>query len=234
MTRFARVVAQGLPHHVTQRGNARQFLLDREADRKVYMELLWQGLDFHPLELLGYCLMSNHVHLLIIPAKADAMGRALKDVHGRYAAYWNATRHSTGHVWQGRFYSCPLDEPHLWQALRYIELNPVRAGLVGDAERWEWSSARVHCGLATDLHLTTGLWQARWSVAEWRGYLAGGESEAGLAAIRQCTHSGRPLGETEFVRALEHQTNRSLTAQKLGRPRKETADERQCTLPLDA
>ena len=81
------------------------------------MKLLWQCLEMHQLALLGYCLMSNHVHLLMIPTKADALGRALKDTHGRYAAYWNATRHSSGHVWQGRFYSCPLDEPHLWQAL---------------------------------------------------------------------------------------------------------------------
>jgi putative transposase len=230
MTRFARVVASGVPHHITQRGNARQFILDCEADRKVYMELLWQCLEMHQLALLGYCLMSNHVHLLIVPTKADALGRALKDTHGRYAAYWNATRHSSGHVWQGRFYSCPLDEPHLWQALRYTELNPVRAGLVADAKGWDWSSARVHQGLAADEHLAMDLWQARWSVAEWRAYLASGESDAGLTAIRQCTHSGRPLGEAEFIRALEHETHRSLTPQKRGRPRKETADQRQCSL----
>ena len=142
--------------------------------------------------------------------------------------------HSTGHVWQGRFYPCPLDEPHLWQALRYIERNPVRAGLVADAERWEWSSARVHCGSAADQHLTMDLWQNRWSIAEWRAYLDSGDSEAGLAAIRQCTHSGRPLGETGFIRALERETHRSLMAQRRGRPRKETADERQGTLGFDA
>ena len=137
MTRLARVVAVGVPHHVTQRGNARRYILDADADRKVYLDLLRQSIELHGLALVGYCLMSNHVHLIAIPGKVGAMGQALKDTHGRYAAYWNAVHHSSGHVWQGRFYSCPLDEAHLWKALRYAELNPVRAGLVAKAERWE-------------------------------------------------------------------------------------------------
>ena len=137
MTRLARVVAAGVPHHVTQRGNARQFILNTDADRKVYLDLLRQSIELHSLALVGYCLMSNHVHLITIPGKVDVMGRVLKDTHGRYAAYWNAVHHSSGHVWQGRFYSCPLDEWHLWKALRYTELNPVRAGLVPKAERWK-------------------------------------------------------------------------------------------------
>jgi putative transposase len=106
--------------------------------------------------------MSNHVHLIAIPGKVDVMGRALKDTHGRYAAYWNAFHRSSGHVWQGRFYSCPLDESHLWKALRYTELNPVRAGLVAKAERWEWSSAAAHCGVP------------QWSCGKLVGPLAGG------------------------------------------------------------
>ena len=119
------MVAAGLPHHVIQRGNARQYILDANADRKVYLDLLRQSVEYHGLALVGYCLMWNSVHLIAIPGKVDAMGHALKDIHGRYAAYWNAVHHSSGHVWQGRFYSCPLDESHLWKALRYAELNPV-------------------------------------------------------------------------------------------------------------
>jgi putative transposase len=133
--------------------------------------------------------------------------------------------------WQGRFYSCPLDETHLWEALRYTELNPVRAGLVAKAEDWEWSSGGAHCGTArADAYLAMESWQARWSVCEWRTFLAAGEAQSELTAIRNCTYTGRPLGTTEFIRSLERETNRSLTVQKRGRPRKTTVDERQSTM----
>src|ERR1700677_2500428 len=146
MARLARVVAVGVPHYITQRGNARRFILQDEVDRKIYLDLLLQSLDLHGVALIGYCLMSNYVHLIAIPRKADVLAPALKEAHGRFASYWNALHHSTGHVWQGRYYSCPLDEPHLWEALRYTELNPVRAGLVSGPECWPWASAGVHCG----------------------------------------------------------------------------------------
>jgi putative transposase len=105
VTRFAPVVAVGVPHHVTQRGNTRQVILEGEADCKVYMELPQQSLELYRLALLGYFLMSNHVHLTMFPAKADALSRALKDTHGRYASYWNATHQLSRQVWQVRFYS---------------------------------------------------------------------------------------------------------------------------------
>jgi putative transposase len=148
MARLARVVAVGVPHHVTQRGNARQFILACDADRSVYLDLLRQSISLHGVEVIGYCLMSNHVHLVVVPHEADGLGLALKNAHGRYAAYWNATHHSTGHVWQGRYYSCPLDEPHLWEALRYTELNPVRAPSPHRTDGWLW-----RCGDADGLTL---------------------------------------------------------------------------------
>ena len=86
--------------------------------------------------LIGYCLMSNHVHLVVTPHDADGLALALRHTHGRYAIYWNAVHQSSGHAWQGRYYSCPLDRVHLWEALRYTELNPVRAGLTSEAEAW--------------------------------------------------------------------------------------------------
>jgi putative transposase len=113
MARFARVIAVDVAHHVTQRGNARQFLLNNDADREVYLSLLRKNIDEHDSSLVGYCLMSNDVHLVIIPHQADSLATALKLTHGRYAAYWNALHRSSGHVWQGRFYSCPLDHSHL-------------------------------------------------------------------------------------------------------------------------
>jgi REP element-mobilizing transposase RayT len=128
MGRFNRVVAVDVPHHITQRGNGRRFILDCDADRAVYLKLLHENMDLHGVALIGYCLMSNHVHLVAIPTKGEGLAEALKQIHGRYACYWNVAHQSSGHVWQGRYYPCPLDETHLWEALRYTELNPL--GLV--------------------------------------------------------------------------------------------------------
>ncbi|HEY2392330.1 MAG TPA: transposase [Candidatus Angelobacter sp.] len=110
MARLARVVAVDVPHHVTQRGNARQSILTSDGDRMVYLELLRNAVQFNSVSLLGYCLMSNHVHRVMVPHQADSLANALKQTHGRYATYWNASQGKSGHVWQGRFYSCPLDQ----------------------------------------------------------------------------------------------------------------------------
>ena len=215
-------------HHVTQRGNARQFILASDSERMVYLDLLRQAVQLHPLSLIGYCLMSNHVHLVVIPRKAEALATALKQAHGRYASYWNATHGSSGHVWQGRFYSCPLDSVHLWEALRYAELNPVRAELVGKAQEWKWSSAAAHCGEGEpDACLDMEPWRQHWSFTSWRPFLSAGETESDLAALRQCTHTGRPLGTKEFIESLEQSTQRKLAPHTGGRPTKQIADRRQ-------
>jgi putative transposase len=222
MARLARVIAAGVPHHITQRGNARRFVLEGDVDRKVYLDLLRQSMELHGVELIGYCLMSNHIHLVAIPRKTEVLARALKDTHGRFASYWNAIHQSTGHVWQGRFYSCPLDETHLWEALRYTELNPVRASLVARAECWAWSSAAAHCGATTrEAWVAMQAWRSRWTAATWNDYLDAGETESKLAAIRHNTHTGRPLGSPDFTRALEKDTRRRLALQKPG-PKKKT------------
>jgi putative transposase len=172
--------------------------------------------------------MSNHVHLIVVPCSAEAMAQTLKQTHGRYASYWNARNSSSGHVWQGRFYSCPLDETHLWKALRYVELNPVRAGMVTGPEHWRWSSAAAHCGTGGgDTALEMERWRKRWTMAEWRAHLAAGELSIETAALRQYTHTGRPLGSAEFVAALEHSTLRPLVPRKPGRPKKPGRDGKQ-------
>jgi putative transposase len=225
MARFARVVVVDVPHHVTQRGNARQVILSDDGDRVAYLDLIREYSELHRLSLLGYCLMSNHVHWIVVPRAAEALAQTLKHTHGRYASYWNARNTSSGHVWQGRFYSCPLDETHLWRALRYVELNPVRAGMVAAAEQWRWSSAAAHCGAsAADIQLEMERWRKRWTMADWREYLAAGESPSDVTALRRYTHTGRPLGSAEFVAALEYSTLRSLTPQKPGRPKKPLRD----------
>jgi putative transposase len=221
MARLPRVVIPDVAHHVTQRGNARQVIMADDADRIAYLELLRQYSELYRVSLLGYCLMSNHVHLIAVPHTSAALGQTLKQTHGRYASYWNARASSSGHVWQGRFYSCPLDESHLWTALRYVELNPVRAGMVPAAERWRWSSGAAHCVPdASDQLLDMVLWRRRWTAAEWREYLAARESATENSALRHCTHTGRPLGSGEFVAQLEQATLRPLAPRKGGRPKK--------------
>jgi len=205
MARLPRVVVVDVPHHVTQRGNAQQVILDDDAACTTYLELLRRYCELYCVSLLGYCLMSNHVHLIAVPRTAQALAQSLKHTHGRYGAYWNARQSSSGHVWQGRFYSCPLDDSHLWTALRYVELNPVRAGMIAIAAQYRWSSAATHCGTATGSWLEMNLWRARWTEQTWNDYLTAGESSAELVTLRQCTHTGRPLGTAEFVGGLENQ-----------------------------
>jgi len=231
MARLPRVVVADVAHHVTQRGNARQVILESDSDRTTYLALLRQYSDLHRLSLLGYCLMSNHVHLIAVPQSAESLALALKHAHGRYAAYWNARRFSTGHVWQGRFYSCPMEESHLWEALRYVELNPVRAGMVGSAAQWKWSSAAAHCGASVrDAILAMERWRKQWSAAEWRQYLEQAETPDQLSALRRATYTGRPWGKSEFVAELEKMTSRPLAPQKGGRPKKAASDLRQLEL----
>ena len=220
MARLPRIVAVNIPHHVTQRGNARQFILSGDAERLVYLDLLQRNLKLYRLSLLGYCLMSNHVHLIVVPQQDAALATALKQTHGRYASYWNAAHNSSGHVWQGRFYSCPLDTTHLWIALRYTELNPQRAKLVTEATSWTGSSAAAHCALQQPpAWLDMETWSKRWSAESWRAYLETNEPDDELAEIRQCTHSGRPLGTPDFVHSLEDVTRRRLAPEKGGRHR---------------
>ena len=124
---------------------------------------------------------------------------------------------------------------HLWEALRYTELNPVRAGLAREAEAWTWSSAAAHCGAeARNEVLDLEVWRKSWTASAWRQYLAAGETESKLTEIRRCTHTGRPLGSAEFVQALEGTMKRRLAPQKGGRPPKAGLDARQSELAFES
>jgi putative transposase len=235
MARFARVVAAGLPHHVTQRGNARRCIFESDADRLVYLQLLDSHCRLYGLAVLGFCLMSNHVHLVVIPERSAALALALRQTHGRYAAYLNARQAASGHVWQGRFYSCPLDTQHLWAALRYTERNPVRAGLVAAPELYRWSSAALHFGRPLGikpLHVDLDLWCASWSASSWNEFLRSADTDQDVADLRTSTHAGRPLGPADFVKSLECTLHRPLVSKKGGRPRKRDADSAQTLFVL--
>jgi putative transposase len=221
MPRFPRVVAAGAAHHVTQRGNARRDVFESDTDRRVYLELLGDSCRIRHVGLYGYCLMPNHVHLIAIPEHPESLHLAMKAVHGRYASYLNARQRSTGHVWQGRYYSCPLDQYHLWEALRYTERNPVRAGMVQHPDEYRWSSAAAHSVGHDPMELLDfDIWWTRFTPVSWREFLENRESETDLDVIRRCTHSGRPLGSAEFMREWESALERPLAPGKGGRPRK--------------
>ena len=130
MPRIPRVVVPGVPHHVVQRGNRREDVFFLAADRLRHMDLLRVYSNRHGLAVVAYCLMSNHVHLVVTPRDAQTLCRTLKPVHLRYAQHVNWTHRLCGRLWQGRFFSYPLDESHFWAAIPCVERNPVRAGLV--------------------------------------------------------------------------------------------------------
>src|SRR5579862_6996461 len=110
MSRLARVVVPGLPHHVTQRGNRREAIFFEDADRFEYLNLVRNHFRRYDLSVWAYCLMTNHVHFIVVPKQADALALAFRDAHSNYALSLNRRRRLNGHLWQGRFFSCPLDE----------------------------------------------------------------------------------------------------------------------------
>jgi putative transposase len=160
--------------------------------------------------------MSNHVHPIAIPPAETALAKCLGRVHVDYARWLNLRRGETGHVWQNRFFSCPMDGRHQWEALRYVECNPVRAGLVAEAADWRWSSAEAHTGgMDRWSVLDLAEWERRWTGGVWRAALANGiEAAALLERIREATRSGRPAAGEEFVRRLEIERRRCLRPQK--------------------
>jgi putative transposase len=201
MPRPARLVFPGVAHHVVQRGNRRQTLFFDDADRRFYLALLGEACARHDTRCLAWCLMDNHIHLILVPATADGLRAPLASVHTAYSQRINRRQELTGHLFQGRFASYPMDDAHLMVAARYIENNPVAAGLAATAEAWPWSSARAHVGGRPD-GLTDVAALGR-HVANWRAMLARG-LEAGDEAegVERALISGRPRGGASWLAAL--------------------------------
>jgi len=162
--------------------------------------------------------MTNHVHLIAVPDNEKSISRALHDAHTKYSLYFNGKYGFVGHAWQGRPDMCVMDEEHMWNAIRYVERNPVRAGLVGRAEDYLWSSAAAHCGLRDDLLLSKDLPQN--SIEDWSAWLEIDHTEDEKRLIRQHTSTGRPWCTPEFLLQLEKITGRDLHLRKRGRPKK--------------
>ena len=221
MARTARIVVPGSPHHIIQRGNNRQDVFFADDDRFFYLQTLADQADRHGLKLLGYCLMTNHVHVIGTPRDAGSLQKAIGRTNLRYALYVNRLHDRSGHLWQNRFFSCPLDGRHLLAAMRYVERNPVRAGIVRAAWRYRWSSAAVHCGDTDDPIglIDSAAWRRRWPPETWRAILRERDDEQLTEKLRWSTFNGRPLGGDRFITKLEAKLNRRLRPNPVGRPR---------------
>jgi len=221
MARLARLVIPGLPHHVTQRGNRRQQTFFNDADYAAYLELMAEWCRQEGVEIWAYCLMPNHVHLIAVPNTEDALRRAIGEAHRRYTRRINFRENWRGYLWQGRFASFVMDEPHLLAAARYVELNPVRADLAARARQWPWSSARAHLSGRDDRLVKVAPLLAM--VGDWKAFLNSAIPEEELRELRQHGRTGRPLGSSAFLDRLERLVGRVLRPQKPGprpKPRK--------------
>jgi putative transposase len=217
MPRIARAVAVGYPHHVTQRGNYRQTVFETDKDYLQYMEWLRVYSEKYSLKIWAYCLMKNHVHFIAVPMEHHSLAKTFNTLHMRYSQYVNARNKAAGHLWQGRFFSCLLDERHLYAGLRYVENNPVRAQIVKRAEDYRWSSARDRGKVSAGSVLSQDCYLVK-EIRDWSKYLREKEDSSLVADIRQNTKTGRPCGDDGFIRRLEKLLGRRLGALPWGRP----------------
>src|SRR3954470_18576171 len=197
MARLARVVVPGHPHHVTQRGNGRSRTFFDDDDYALYRDLLADNCRAAGVEVWAWCLMPNHVHLILVPSDTDGLRRALARVHRSYAATIQARRKRTGHFWQGRFGAAGMDEDHLAAALRYVSLNPVRARLVRRPQDWRWSSVRAHLRGRDDG--VTALAPVRDRFPRFADLLDSTPEDDLFGRLRTAESIGRPLGDDRFV-----------------------------------
>ncbi len=215
MARLPRLVLPGHPYHVTQRGNRRQQTVFGDEDYALYRDLLAEAAERAEAEIWCYCLMPNHVHVILVPSDEDGLRRTFADAHRRYTGFINAQHRRTDHLWQGRFGAVVMDEAHLAHAMRYVSLNPVRANLVDRAEAWRWSSARAHmAGEDDELVRVAAALDRYGDFADFLG--APGDHGDAWRALRRAETTGRPLGTPDWIAALEAKTGRILAPQKRG------------------
>lgn len=216
MPRAARLVFPEVAHHIVQRGNRQQDIFLSDDNRRAYLRILSLALQKHGTRCLAWCLMSNHVHLILVPRSVDGLRAPLSSTHTSYAQLVNREQKVSGHLFQGRFSSYPMDDAHLKIATRYVENNPVKAGLVAVAEDWPWSSARAHVeGVADDLTDVAAVGQ---HVANWKAFLR--ESVEASDRVEASVLSGKPLAEPQWWADLAKRNGIALTSPKIGRPPK--------------
>jgi putative transposase len=214
MARLPRLVIPGYPHHVTQRGNRCQQTFFSTNDYLTYIQLLAEARDNSDVQIWSYCLMPNHVHFVLVPAQPESLADLFKEAHRRYTRQINIREGWRGHLWQERFHSFVMDEPHLLAAVRYVELNPVRAKLCNRADKWEWSSARAHLHRTDDALVTVAPMLER--INNWSSYLDTTESPERMDVLRGHSRTGRPAGNKAFIQQLSRLTGKDLHKGKPG------------------
>jgi len=221
MPRIARSVAVGYPHHVTQRGNNRGTVFFDDEDRWFYFNTLKRYSQKYKLEIWAYCLMGNHVHLLAVPGEDSSLAKGIGLTNMIYTQYLNRRLGNSGRVWQNRFFSCAVErETYLWSVARYIERNPVKAGMVEKTVQYRWSSAQAHLSGCADQLLCGEQWLVDEERKAYSEYLEE-DCEEVEKTIRQKTSNGRPLGRDDFIDLLEYRCGQKLRVRKKGRPKKE-------------
>lgn len=216
MARLPRLVVPGIPHHVTQRGNRRLPVFFGDDDFRTYKALLGEWCTKAGTEVWAYCLMPNHVHLILVPSHEDGLRAALGETHRRYTRHVNTREGWRGHLWQSRFASFPMDDAYLLACARYVELNPVRAKLVRSPRAWRWSSAKAHLtGKDDDLVSVAPLLDR---AGDWKVFLSAELADEDIDAIHGHERTGHPLGGTRFLARLKRRLGKDVTPRKPGRP----------------
>lgn len=219
-----RIVVPGIPLHITQRGVRRLNIFRDNEDRCVYVRLFAQASRTFDMLVYAYCLMTNHTHFVAVPNREDSVWRTFHRVHSIYGSIFNAKYGLYGRLWEGRPHSTPTDESHFMAAVRYVEQNPVRAGIVRTAEEYPWSSARFHCGLVGSDELLDTRWPDAKALENWSQWLSR-DCDTGVEnLIRRHTLSGRPCGDDAFIVALEQRLRRPIRPGKPGPKRAKTSD----------
>ena len=215
MPQTARLTAPHYPHHVIQRGNRNQRVFFSDQDRKEYLNILKDQCSEAQVKIWAWCLMDNHVHFIAVPESENALAQCFGETHKRYTRYINFREGWRGYLWQGRFKSFLMDESHLYAAVRYVERNPIEAGLVTRPEDYLWSSARTRI-LGTEDPLLSRCFLDN-EISDWSDFLQ--KEDDVKNSIRIHASTGRPLGSLDFIEGLEQTTGRNLLPRKPGRPK---------------
>jgi putative transposase len=220
MPRLARIVISDIPHHITQRGNNKQDVFFVDDDRTAYLRFLKEQAARFGVTIEGYCLMTNHIHIIATPSKENALAKVMGKTNLLYSQYINFMHKRSGHLWQNRFYSCPLDERYFYATLSYIERNPVRAKMTRSPIAYRWSSASAHTDGEDEFGLmNTERWRQQSAGIDWKTVLRKGMEVQETNKIRIYCRTGRPLGSDSFISKLESIIGRRLRPLPVGRPK---------------
>lgn len=229
MARLPRYVLPGQPQHIIQRGNNRQVIFASDADFQFFRDAMVAAAEQHGLAIHAYVWMSNHIHLLATPEHEQSISKVFQSVGRKYVQYFNYTYKRTGTLWEGRYRATVVDsETYLMTLMRYIELNPVRAGMVAHPRDYVWSSyarnAYDERGANADwikpheqyLRLARATEER---LSAYRSLFRAAIARNELALIRDCTHKGWALGSEKFKAAIEKVADRPASSKGVGRPR---------------